>query len=235
MGTTFAFAAIVLLASILQVSTGFGFSIMATPFLLMIFLPNEAIQINIILSLLISVSLIWKIRHDIDIRLLKRVVVGSVEGVPLGILVFMTMDINALKLGLGILLLLLTLLLMCNFKIQRTSARDFVVGGLSGVLTTSIGMPGPPLLLYFTGTDTDKSKLRATTLAFYLFIYAISLVSQILIAGTHQTVWTSSLLALPVVFLGLFLGQVVFKWLHPRLFKVLTYILLIGTGIYLLL
>ncbi|WP_422658718.1 sulfite exporter TauE/SafE family protein [Paenibacillus sp. EC2-1] len=235
MGTMFAFAAIVLLASILQVSTGFGFSIMATPFLLMIFLPNEAIQINIILSLLISVSLIWKIRHDIDIRLLKRVVVGSIAGVPLGILVFMTMDINALKLGLGVLLLLLTLLLMCNFKIQRTSARDFVVGGLSGVLTTSIGMPGPPLLLYFTGTDTEKSKLRATTLAFYLFIYAISLMSQTVFAGTNQTVWTSSLLAIPMVFLGLFLGQIVFKWLNPRIFKVLTYILLVSTGIYLLL
>lgn len=235
MGTMFAFAAIVLLASILQVSTGFGFSIMATPFLLMIFLPNEAIQINIILSLLISVSLIWKIRHDIDIRLLKRVVVGSIAGVPLGILVFMTMDINALRLGLGFLLLLLTLLLMCNFKIQRTSARDFVVGGLSGVLTTSIGMPGPPLLLYFTGTDTEKSKLRATTLAFYLFIYAISLMSQTLLAGTNQTVWTSSLFAIPMVFLGLFLGQIVFKWLNPRIFKVLTYILLVSTGIYLLL
>lgn len=65
MGTSFAFICIILAASILQTSTGFGFSIMATPFLLLLFLPQEAIQINILLSLLISISLIWKIRTDI--------------------------------------------------------------------------------------------------------------------------------------------------------------------------
>jgi len=59
--TAFIFVTIILLASILQTSTGFGFSIMATPFLLMIFEPREAIQINLILSLVISTALIAKI------------------------------------------------------------------------------------------------------------------------------------------------------------------------------
>lgn len=235
MGTTFAFAAIVLLASILQVSTGFGFSIMATPFLLMIFLPNEAIQINIILSLIISTSLIWKIRRDIEFNLLKRVVVGSVVGIPFGVFIFMTMNIDALKLGLGILLVILTLLLMCNFKLKPTPFRDFIVGGLSGALTTSIGMPGPPLLLYFTGTATEKEKLRGTTLAFYLFIYLVSLLSQIAISGTNPTVWKSSLYAIPIVIIGLLVGQMVFKRLNQRVFRVFTYVLLMSTGTYLLL
>ena len=164
------FICIILVASILQTSTGFGFSIMATPFLLMLFLPQEAIQINIILSFIISISLIWKIRMDIDCILLKRLIVGSIVGVPFGIFIFVSININTFKLAISILLLLLTLMLICNFKIQSTKSRDFLAGGLSGLLTTSIGMPGPPLLLYFTGTDTKK-KLRATTLAFiYLYI-----------------------------------------------------------------
>lgn len=234
MGTMFVFAIIILLASILQVSTGFGFSIMATPFLLLIFLPNEAIQINIVLSLIISASLIWKIRKDIEFNLLKRVIVGSIVGVPFGVIIFMTMDIDALKLGLGVLLLVLTVLLMFNFKLKPTPLRDLIVGCLSGVLTTSIGMPGPPLLLYFTGTATEKEKLRATTLAFYLFIYFISLLSQITFSGTNRTVWESSLIAIPIVFIGLFIGQMVFKRLNQRVFKVFTYVLLMGTGIYLL-
>ncbi|OON72383.1 hypothetical protein BU230_11120, partial [Klebsiella pneumoniae] len=84
MNTIFIFICIILVASILQTSTGFGFSIMATPFLLMLFLPQEAIQINIILSLIISISLIWKIRMDIDFILLKRLIFGSIVGVPFG-------------------------------------------------------------------------------------------------------------------------------------------------------
>ncbi|EPY7702962.1 MULTISPECIES: sulfite exporter TauE/SafE family protein [Bacillus cereus group] len=230
----FTFICIILVASILQTSTGFGFSIMATPFLLMLFLPQEAIQINIILSFIISISLIWKIRMDIDCILLKRLIVGSIVGVPFGIFIFVSININTFKLAISILLLLLTLMLICNFKIQSTKSRDFIVGGLSGLLTTSIGMPGPPLLLYFTGTDTKKEKLRATTLAFYLFIYFISLLTQILFTGTNKTIWESSFYAIPIVFLGLYIGQIIFKWLNQRIFKIFTYILLSCAGIYLL-
>jgi len=228
------FLCIILVASVLQTSTGFGFFIMATPFLLMLFLPQEAIQINIILSLLISVSLVWKIRADIDFTTLKRFMMGSIAGVPFGILLFVSININAFKLGVSILLLVLTLLLIFNFRVKSTRMRDFMVGGLSGLLTTSIGMPGPPLLLYFTGTDTEKGKLRATTLAFYLFIYFISLITQILFTGTNPLIWESSLYAIPIVFVGLYAGQIIFKWLNQRVFKIFTYILLSFTGTYLL-
>ncbi|MCM3666312.1 sulfite exporter TauE/SafE family protein [Mesobacillus subterraneus] len=234
MGSIFLFITIILVASILQTSTGFGFSIMATPFLLMLFLPHEAIQINIILSLVISISLIWKIKCDIDTILLKRLTLGSMAGVPLGISVFLSIDITAFKLAVSILLLLLTLLLILNFTVKATPVRDYIVGGLSGLLTTSIGMPGPPLLLYFTGSGTGKAKLRATTLAFYLFIYFISLLTQVIFVGTNKTIWSSSLYAIPIVFIGLLAGQIIFKWIPQRIFRVLSYFLLSGTGIYLL-
>lgn len=234
MGTVFLFICIIVVASILQTSTGFGFSIMATPFLLMLFLPHEAIQINIVLSFIISVLLIVKIKKDIDFLLLKRFVLGSVVGVPFGIFIFVSMNIEAFQLGVGILLLLFTLLLVCKVKVKATPSRDFIAGGLSGLMTTSIGMPGPPLLLYLTGTDTTKGKLRATTLAFYLFIYFVSLITQISVAGTNNIVWKSSLYAIPIVVLGLFIGQMMFKWLNQRTFRIVTYLLLSCTGIYLL-
>ncbi|MGG0717276.1 sulfite exporter TauE/SafE family protein [Robertmurraya massiliosenegalensis] len=230
----FIFLCIILVASVLQTSTGFGFSIMATPLLLILFLPQEAIQINIILSLLISISLIRNISTDIDFSLLRRFIIGSIVGVPFGILVFISININAFKIGVSVLLLVVTLLLIVNFRITSTRIRDLIVGGLSGLLTTSIGMPGPPLLLYFSGTDTEKGKLRATTLAFYLFIYFISLITQIVISGTNKLIWESSIFAIPIVFLGLIIGQIIFKHLNQRIFKIITYILLSFTGIYLL-
>ncbi|RJX37160.1 sulfite exporter TauE/SafE family protein [Paenibacillus pinisoli] len=228
------FILIILAASILQTSTGFGFSIMATPFLLLLYQPQEAIQINIILSLVISASLIVRIRRDIDITLLKRFTLGSIAGVPLGLLILLSVDIGTFTLGISILLLALTALLVFNFKVKATGSRDYMVGGISGLLTTSIGMPGPPLLLYFTGTDAEKGKIRATTLAFYLFIYFVSLLTQIIFAGTNNRIWTASLYAIPVVFLGLLLGQLLFNKLNQRIFRVITYILLSGTGLYLL-
>ncbi|MED2008980.1 sulfite exporter TauE/SafE family protein [Brevibacillus borstelensis] len=224
-----------LVASVLQTSTGFGFSLMATPFLLLLFEPKEAVQINLLLSLVISFALITKIKKDIDKGILKRFVVGSAVGLPIGITVFLTADISMLKLGIGIIILFLTVLLILKLRMDQTKARDYAVGGLSGILTTSIGMPGPPLLLYFSGTDTQKEKLRGTTLAFYLFIYSMSLLVQILFAGTTDTIWISSGYALPLVFLGLFLGQILFKRINQQLFRIFTYVILLFTGVYMLL
>jgi uncharacterized membrane protein YfcA len=229
------FICIIFIASILQTSTGFGFSIMATPFLLLLFQPNEAIQVNLILSLLISIALIWKIRKAIDFVLMKKFIAGSLAGVPIGLFIFMTIDdLAAFKIAVSILLLVLTVLLVLKFRIKRTPLRDYLIGGVSGMLTTSIGMPGPPLLLYFAGTGTKKAVLRATTLAFYLFIYLISLATQLMFTGTNRVIWESSLKAIPIVILGLLIGQVLFNWINQRVFTIFTYLLLSFTGVYLL-
>lgn len=207
---------------------------MATPFLLLLFSPPEAIQINIILSLIISVSLIWKIKADIDFIILKRLSIGSIIGVPFGILIFLSINITLFKMIVSIILLVLTLLLIFKFTIKSTPSRVLIIGGLSGLLTTSIGMPGPPLLLYFTGTNTEKAKLRATTLAFFLFIYFVSLITQISFSGTSKITWLSSLYAVPIVFIGLYLGEKLFKKLNQKIFRLFMYILLLCTGTYLL-
>jgi uncharacterized membrane protein YfcA len=226
---------IILLASILQTSTGFGFSIMATPFLLMLFKPMEAIQINLVLSLIISTALIAKIRKDVNIELLKRLLIGSIPGLPIGILIFLMTDIEKLETGVGVVLLLLTLLLILNFRMKRTKQRDYATGSLSGAMTTAIGMPGPPLLLYFSSTDTQKETLRATTLSFYLFIYSISLLIQVIFVGTNKTVWVSSVMALPLVFAGLYLGHLLFNYISQRAFRIFTYSILLFIGFYLFL
>lgn len=234
MGFLISLIIIILIASILQTSTGFGFSIMATPFLLLLFDAREAIQMNLILSLVISCALILKIKKDIDWGIVKRYMIGSLVGLPAGILTFRLINMSHLKIVIGLLIIILTILLMVNFRITQTGKRDFLVGGLSGMLTTSIGMPGPPLLLYFSGTNTSKETLRSTTLAFYLFIYFVSLILQIIFAGTSKEIWVTSVQALPVVVIGLFVGQLIFKWISQRMFRYVTYILLFISGSYLL-
>lgn len=123
---------------------------------------------------------------------------------------------------------------MMNFRLKKTNKKDLAAGGLSGLLTSSIGMPGPPILLYFSGTDIPKETLRATTLTYYLYIYGISLVLQLAVAGTSAGVWVSASIALPVLLLGLYLGQLLFKIINQRTFRLITYAILIVTGVYLL-
>lgn len=207
---------------------------MATPFLLMLFSPQEAMQINILLSLVISVALIWKVRHDVDVVLVKKVIIGSIIGAPFGSILFALVDLITFQLLIAIILIGLTILLMSNITIQQTNARDYSVGFVSGLLTTSIGMAGPPLLLYFAGTHKNKETIRATSLAYYIVIYVISLAFHVSIEGTNSAIWSNSLYALPVVFIGLVLGQLLFKRLNQTVFRKIIYFLLVAAGLLLI-
>ncbi|WP_289138086.1 sulfite exporter TauE/SafE family protein [uncultured Brevibacillus sp.] len=84
-------------------------------------------------------------------------------------------------------------------------------------------------------TDSrDHDPLRSTALAYYLFIYLVSLIMQVCFAGTNKEIWLSSLIALPALFAGILLGQLLFKKISQRVFQVLTYVILLFTGLYLL-
>jgi uncharacterized protein len=224
---------VVFTASLLQAGTGFGFSIIGTPFLLMIYPAHTAIQINIILSLCISVLMLLKIGKEVVKPLMARLIKGSLVMIVPGLLLFLYIDVRVMKLIVGGLILLLTILLILRFTIRQSSGRDFLTGGISGLLTTSIGVPGPPLLLYFAGTGTEKAKLRSTTLAFYLFVYSVSLVMQIGFGGTEKQVWVSTGIAIPALLLGIVCGQLMFTRFSPKVFKILSYVLLLFSGTYL--
>jgi len=197
MSSVFGLIVLALVASTLQAGTGFGFSIMATPFLLLLFEPHDAIQLNIILSLLISVIMTYKIRSEVNKESLIRLIKGSLIGIFPGMLLFIFLDVRPLKILVSILILASTALLVAKINVKQTNTKELITGVLSGLLTTSLGMPGPPLLIYFAGAKVDKSILRSTTLAYFVFIYPVSLLLQFSMYSISKGVWLSTLWALP--------------------------------------
>lgn len=224
---------IVVIAALLQACTGFGFSVLATPFLLLVYPASEAIQINIILSILISGVMLPKVAGDIDKPLLKRMVLGSSIGAPVGILFYLFANPDHLKMAIGVMVLAFTGLILRKRKFSRSPSRDRTVGVLSGLLTSGLGMPGPPLLVYFAGARLTPSILRATTLSYFLFIYSVSLALQL---GTGPnlpgTIFTAISL-IPATAVGIFAGQFLFHRINHNLFMGIAYALLLLTGTYL--
>lgn len=226
---------VVFIASTLQAGTGFGFSIVAVPLFLFIYPIYTAVQLNVILSLLLSGFMILRIAKEVDKVLLKRLVQSSTFGLPIGMVVYLFLAKDGFKAVVGVFILFLAVALLFRLKVRQTKKRDNITGALSGGLTTSIGVPGPPLLIYFTSTETGKEVLRSTTLAYYLFVYFISLVLQVSLGGTGGKVWVLSLIAVPFLFAGAVLGQFLFQRISLKMFRVITYIILIFSGLNLLL
>lgn len=224
---------IVFLAAVVHACTGFGFSVLATPFLLLVFAPADAIQINIALSILISLLLLRRLLADIDRTLLGRLVLGSLLGAPVGIVIYRFADPDHLRAGIGVMLLVLTGFMLRSVTLRRTRARDYATGGLSGALTSGLGMPGPPLMVYFAGAALPPHVLRSTTLVCFLFTYSISLVLQIAVASTSLDVLRSAGQLVPATVAGVIVGQVVFSRIDTAAFMKVLYALLIATGAYL--
>jgi len=119
--------------------------------------------------------------------------------------------------------------------VKQTNTNELITGALAGLLTTSLGMPGPPLLIYFAGAKVDKSTLRGTALAYFVFVLPISLLLQFSMYSISKGVWISTLWTLPFAIMGIYLGQWVFTRLKQQLFEKIIYALLFFMGIYLLL
>ncbi len=228
-GPTIAF-----LAALLQTATGFGFSLIATPLLLLVYAPQTAIQLNIILGLAVSLVMLPRAAREADAELLKRMALGTLLGAPLGLAIFISGNVVVLKGIVAALALGLAVLLALKFRFVRSRSRDYGIGAASGVLTTSIGVPGPPLMLYFSGGAFNKQVARATTLTFFLFAYGASLGFQLAADGFADGVGAAALLCLPLTLLGVAIGQYVFRFINQQIFVRLIWALLVATGLYLL-
>ena len=226
--------AIAFLAALLQTATGFGFSLIATPLFLLVYPPQTAIQLNIILGLAVSVVMLPRAAREADAVLLRRLALGALVGAPLGLLIFLSGNVVLLKGIVAGLALGMALLLAVNFQFARAIGRDYGIGGASGLLTTSIGVPGPPLMLYFAGGAVSKEVARGTTLTFFLFAYGGSLGFQVAGSGLADDVGVAALVCLPTTLLGIAIGQFVFPFINQRIFVRLIWALLVGTGLYLL-
>ena len=92
-------------ASALQSSTGIGFGVIAGPVLLIVLNDGAAIQISVLLNLLIALLLAPSLRRKSDRRLLKSLLIGLAIGSPLGLLIYLQVDIALLKTFAGVVVL----------------------------------------------------------------------------------------------------------------------------------
>lgn len=230
----------VFFAAALQSATGIGFGVIAGPIMLLLLNSNSSIQISIVLNLLIAVLLVRSIRLAIDKTILIQLIVGSVLGLPLGLLIFLNVDIVMLKILAGTAISLTALLVIRN-NIMRTksaaigpSKRGALITGVaSGLMSSSLAMPGPVVAAWMSAARIEKQVVRATTLTLFVFSYGAALLFQIPFADIESaTLWTC-LKLVPATIAGVYVGRLIVTWLTERVFSWLIIVILLLTATFL--
>jgi hypothetical protein len=143
-------------AALLQAATGIGFGIIAGPILLIVMGSASAVQVSILLSLFISALIVPTLRRSIDRTLLLRLTVGSMAGLPLGIYLFLNIDLDMLKFLAGLVVLFMAIVVWRSGTAaksissdppapphSRSRAHDFATGLFVGRHDDQPGDAGP--------------------------------------------------------------------------------------------
>ena len=135
-------------AALLYTLSGFGFAILAAPLFLLFVDPQRAIQLVIIISTALSFVALPGLWRAIAPWLLLRLALGSLAGLPFGLIAFHYADAFLVRLLVGATILGFAMLLEWRRRTPRKlqgpcglrPGRDFWTGAISGIATALVGM-----------------------------------------------------------------------------------------------
>ena len=225
-------------AALLQATNGFGFAVLAVPFFLLLAPPGEAIQITIMVTLAMSAVVVPRVRHAIDPSLLARLTIGSLMGLPIGLVAALHADPLIVSAAAGGTIAVFAAVLAINRLHPRpmvlllSPGRDMAAGAVAGVATALVGMSGPPVLIYLMLAGAPARMVRATLLSFFALIYAVTLASDMVFLGVRRADWLIAASLIPFAWVGGLIGLRLGDRLGDSAVTTLSILLLGVAGLY---
>lgn len=225
--------AVVVVAAVVRAFTGFGFALLAIPLLVLVLPPAQVIPFIFLLELVIGVTLLPRLWHEVDFRGLRWLLPGAVLATPAGGYLLLAASAQTLRLGIGLVVVAAALLMArgLRFRTRPGAAASFGTGLISGTLNGAAGIPGPPVVLFYLATPAADSVSRASLIAYFTVTDALGLA----VAGWNGlVVWDTLLWALwltPAILIGSVAGQLAFRRADPAIFRRIVLIVLLVTGL----
>jgi uncharacterized membrane protein YfcA len=229
----FLFVIVMFLAALLQAILGFGSALVAVP-LALLFLPKETVVCSMfMMGLSLNGFLSVRIKEPISYRPVVILFFASLLGLPVGVWVLKAIPLDQMQVFVGCLVVLFTVLLQWGkMRLPQNVALTATAGFFSGLLNTSTGMSGPPVLILLAGQGMPKDRFRRT-LASFFFVSGLAAALTLVVTGvmTPQRV-SYGVVAIPFVFLAGYVGDSISTRLPERPFRVLALAVLFAAGVY---
>jgi uncharacterized membrane protein YfcA len=218
-------------ASFLQMLAGFGFALLAMPIMTLAVPVEDAVVVVAILGLATTGWQSIHLRHDADPPLVKRLTVASFVGMPLGLVVLNVVDDETLRIVLGVCVLIATGLLVRRLNLEHVGrGLDWVSGFTAGVLNTSLGTNGPPLVFDLQARQLDPYRFRATISAVFVFSNLMAMALFVADGKVDSDDLRAAAIAAPAWLLGQALGWPMRRHIHGERFRWLVIGLLFAAG-----
>jgi uncharacterized protein len=162
-----------LLGATVQSTIGFGFALVAAPLLVAVLGPRPAVSAVVVLALVVSALVLAgeRRRPRIELRETIALVAWAVPGLLAGVLLLRAVPERALEMLVACVVLAAVALRLRSPPQARpwSHPRAAVSAVSSGVLSTSTGIGGPPLVFHLLGRGLSPVPMRDTLAVVWLF------------------------------------------------------------------
>mgnify|MGYP000007536218 CR=1 FL=1 len=222
-------AVAVLVAAFVRGYSGFGFSALVIAASGIVANPLHFVAVVVICEAVMTLQAWSGLSRDVDWRRVGALMLGAAVGMPLGLWALTSISEDAARAVISGYVLLMCLVLLAGWTLRAEvgGVPTTVVGVVSG-LANAPGMGGLPVAAFFAAQPMAASVFRATLVAYFpiLDLYSAPLYFWHGMIS-WDTLW-ASLLTLPMVFLGNWLGGRHFFNTDPQDFRRFAILLLAG-------
>lgn len=225
----------ILLAFTLEAITGFGSIVIALSLGALVLPIDQLVVVLVPLSVCLSSVMAWRNRAHMDRSLLWRVVLpGMLAGTLLGYLGKPWLNPQLSRQLFGVLVLWFSAREL--WRLRNEQAVRPRPMWLTRILTVASGVThglfasGGPLLVYaLAGTTMDKARFRATLATVWLTLNA-TLTLAFFVDGRLGVALPKVAMFLPLLIVGVWLGEAMHHRVKEQHFRVAIYALLLVTG-----
>ena len=174
-------------AGTIQTVCGFGAGVLLLLVLSQFFDMLTAPAVNLLVCVFLCLALAWKLRREIQFRLILIPLIPYLISSALINLVVDRIDLKVLGILFGafqLLLCLYYLLIAKRIKGRSTTTAGLVCGFFSGITASLFGVGGPLLAVFLLGASRSKESYTANMQFVFLITNAIIFVNK-LMKGLH--------------------------------------------------
>jgi uncharacterized protein len=227
-----------LVGATIQSATGFGFALVLSPAMFAVVDPEEAVGALLLLGLALNLLVLIEDGGHADWRRITPMLVAAVPGLIAGVLLLSALSKEALQVIVGLAVIGAGAWQLRARRSGRSERRPadmpaaagWAVGFMSGTMTTSISVSGPPIVLWLEAHGVRPTEFRATLAASFLALNLAGWVMLFVAEGSDSLDLGLVAPLLGLVLVGHLVGTAAFRRIDPQRFFVIALVLVMCTG-----
>jgi uncharacterized membrane protein YfcA len=232
-------AVVALAAAVVQASTGLGFALILSPAVFALLEPESAVVAITVLGLALNGLVLFGERRRPRVAWgeVGPILLASVPGAVCGVLVLRALPKSVLQIAVGV-------AVIGAAALRARARRDatpptpgdprarLALGFVTGTLSTSAGVNGPPIALWFAHRGLGPAQIRDSLSAAFLGlgIIAAAVLAPVLATADVEVDWAALAAALVCVVAGHAVGQRAFARIDAARYEPLLLAIVVAAG-----